>query len=190
VTVVELGHAGPTPTDITDPHHRLYHLSDRGLVVVVQTRRGDRWRCAVIAATTDHAPRHVELTDTGLAAAATGIAVTGPQGFALVWQTRAHQRWQHPAMDRIAQALSVAIRPEGTVVVTLDDRTIHNLVRAGRLRPPGLPILLAWLRTAGMLSPHPFGTNPTSTHLLTLPELALRRPCGRGHGDHGAGRVA
>jgi hypothetical protein len=185
VTVIDLTHPGPTYTSADDPRGRFYYLPELGLVVVVQTRYRDGWRCAVIAALNNPAPRHIALSDVDLTHAQTTITVTGPRTFALAWRTRVHQRWRHGGLDRIAHALAVTLRPADSLTISIDDQSRRDLIRIGRLRPAALPVLLARLTTGGMLTTD--RTDPDGTlHVhLTLPDAGQGIVAASGSGGDG-----
>lgn len=97
MTVVALGHCGPRPRDESDPRHRVLYLPDAHLIVTVEGRTHNGWRCTVIAGHGhDHRPGHVTLTGDEFTHAYTTVVadpVGDPDLYALLWQARVRQRW-------------------------------------------------------------------------------------------------
>lgn len=178
MVAVELGHRGPAPRHDDDPHNRLLHLAERGLVAAIECRlNGGGWRAGVVASRAGIQPSHIELSDADVRAASTRIDVdpaVDPEGFALLWQVRVCQQWRGGHVYQVARTMAGSLRRTGTLVVDLDATATRRLAYATRLRPPAIRIVLARLVDAHLLAPQPIGTTTIAgSYQLTMPGLSV-----------------
>jgi hypothetical protein len=175
VVSTELGHRGPAPRCSDDPHNRLYHLVEAGLVVAVECRiNGGGWRAGVIASRKGIHPGHIELSATELAAATTTIEVDPVHDLAsvvLLWQSRVCQRSRGGHVYQVARTMAESLRQPGTLAVDLDADGARRLTLTAHLRPPALRIVLTRLIEADLLRPESAAATIIGTYELTCPEL-------------------
>ncbi len=179
VAFVELGRRVPGSHRDDDPHDRLFYLPDRGMVIAVECRmNGGGWWCGVIAAHAGRQAGHVKLSDVDLVEAQrciAGDAAVEPDLFALLWQTRAAQRWSGGHTLEVVRILAGSLRRPGSLVVDIDTDAVGRLTRSARLRPTVLRLLLNRLIDAEMLLADHAGTTVAGTYRLALPG-SLRVP--------------
>jgi hypothetical protein len=173
MTVVALGSCGQRPRDDSDPRSRVLYLSDAHLIVAVECRTHDGWRCAVIARQGhDHGPGHLTLTGDALTHAHTTLAadpVHDPDLYALLWQARVRQRWLGGHIQAVARVIAEHLRPPGTLTVDIDQHAATRLVTTADLRVPGLRQLLTRLTDGGLLTLDLPGLDGWGTYTLTIP---------------------
>ncbi len=172
---IVLGHCGPRPRDDSDPRHRVLYLPSAHLIVMVECRTYDGWRCTVIAGHgRDYRPGHLTLTNGDIAPADTTLVadpIGAPDRYALLWQARVRQRWLGAHLHTVARVIAEHLRPPGTLTVDIDRHAATQLVTAARLRTPGLRQLLARLTDAGMLALDVPGLDGWGTYTLHIPTM-------------------
>jgi hypothetical protein len=135
---IVLGHCGPRPRDDSGPRHRVLYLPAAHLIVTVECRTYDGWRCTVIAGQgRDYRPGHLTLTNGDIAHADTTLVadpIGDPAPYALLWQTRVRQRWLGAHLRTVARVIAEHLRPPGTLAVDIDRHAATQLVTAARLR--------------------------------------------------------
>ena len=175
---IQLGRIGPpTPAESPDLRNQLFHLRRPDAIVAPHMRQAGGWRCVVVAVRYPQfeRPRHAVVSDDELASAPRALNLdegADPDVFAMLWVTRAHQRYPSGSLTYVAERLAEDLRKPGSRAIDLG-RTSFEWLRhhANRIVANTLELNLARLVRDGLLIPDPLelSRRGVGTYLIALP---------------------
>ena len=159
LTTVQLSRIGQPPlaVPVAHPQGRLFYLPHREVIVAVECRVRDGWRCRIIGRRDNRMDTsHTHVADEEIAVASTTITVdpiADPDGYGrLVSPVQIWQRWPGGRIPIIGNLLAGELRKAGTLTVDLTPYAISWLMLHAHVRPAVLRLLLTRLINAQLPS--------------------------------------